>query len=175
MISNGYTTNPAFDAKAVINPKDKNNLPSITHCARPVNNETMRGLQDEHDHSLLRDTILRTFWLFQLCVAAPIACALGGSAFVRLVEVHGAVYDFVTSLVTSMTAATIVFLLILQRRTFEQGLHIDLTLRFEVVKSVLATSLWIWEMVDSWIQPTTVWNQRGPRMVAAGVSATVLL
>ncbi len=135
----------------------------------------MRGLPDNADHSLLRDTVLRTFWLFQLCVAAPISAALGVSAFVRLVEVHGAVYDFVASLITSLMGGVIVFILIIQRRTFEHGLHIDLTLRFEEVKSILATSLWVWEMVDAGIQPTSVWNQRGPRLIAAGASAIVLL
>ena len=135
----------------------------------------MRGLPDGEHTSLLRDTILRTFWLFQLCVSAPVCAALGVSAFVRLVEVHGAVYDFAASLFTSMMAAVIVFILILQRRTFEQGLSIDLTMKFEEAKSALATSLWIWELVDSGIQPTTMWNRRGPRMAAAGISAIVLL
>ncbi|KAK5167674.1 uncharacterized protein LTR77_007373 [Saxophila tyrrhenica] len=135
----------------------------------------MRGLQDSPStDSLLRDTILRTFWLFQLCVSAPISCALGVSAFVRLVEVHGFIYDFIASLIPSLMAGVIVFILVIQRRMFEHGLSIDLTLKFEAVKSILATSLWIWELVDSGVQPTTVWNQRGPRMVAAGVSAIVL-
>lgn len=135
----------------------------------------MRGLPDNDHDSVLRDTILRTFWLFQLCVSAPVSVALGVSAFVRLVEVHGAVYDFAASLFTSIMAGIIVFIIILQRRTFEQGLPIDLTMKFEEAKSALASSLWIWELVDAGIQPTTRWNRRGPRMAAAGLSALVLL
>lgn len=141
-----------------------------------IKDETaMRGLPVDENNTVLRDTVLRTFLLFQLCVSAPVAASLGVSAYVRLVEVHGPVYDFVASLLTSMMAAAIVFILILQRRTFEQGLPIDLTLKFEEAKSALATSLWIWEMVDAGVQPTTMWNRRGPRMAAAGISALVLL
>lgn len=143
--------------------------------SQPKSEAAMRGLPVDENNTVLRDTVLRTFLLFQLCVSAPVAASLGVSAYVRLVEVHGPVYDFVASLLTSMMAAAIVFILILQRKTFDRGLPIDLTLKFEEAKSAMATSLWIWEMVDAGIQPTTMWNRRGPRMAAAGVSALVLL
>lgn len=136
----------------------------------------MRGLPSDTDHlPHLRNTILRTFYLFQLCVSAPLCIFLGLWAFVRLVEVHRAIYDFAASLFTSLMAGLITFILIVQRRTFEQGVPIELTMQFEEAKSALATSLWIWELVDSGVQPIGMWNRRGPRMAAAGMSAVVVL
>lgn len=137
----------------------------------------MRGLHDEDDTDFLADTFLRTAWLFQLIVTGPVAVALGGSAFVRLLEVHGPVYDFVTSLFTALIAAAIVFIIIVQRKTFENGVSIHLTLKFETLKSIFATGLWIWCMIDAGVQPTAIgkWNRLGPRMVAASCSSVLLL
>jgi hypothetical protein len=135
----------------------------------------MRGLSNDHDNDFLADTFLRTVWLFQLLVTSPVAIALGVSSLVRLLEVHGPIYDFIASLCTSIFAAGIVFILIVQRKTFENGVSLSLTVKFEALKSALATILWIWCMVDAAVQPTSDWNRRTPRMIAASCSSILLL
>lgn len=135
----------------------------------------MRGLQDDHDADFLATTFLRTIWLFQLVVTSPIAAALGVSAVVRLLEVHGPIYDFVTSLCTALVAAAIVFIVIVQRRTFENGVSILVTLRFEALKSIFATALWVWLMVDAGVQPESYFNLKTPRLIAAACSSVLLL
>jgi hypothetical protein len=135
----------------------------------------MRGLSNDNDNDFLADTFLRTVWLFQLIVTSPIAIALGVSSLVRLLEVHGPIYDFIASLCTSIFAAGIVFILIVQRKTFENGVSLSLTIKFEASKSALATILWVWCMVDAGVQPTSDWNRRTPRLIAASCSSILLL
>ena len=74
-------------------------------------------------------------------------------------------------------AAGIIFIVIVQRKVSSTDL---LTLQFEVAKSILATGLWLWLMLDSAFGP---WKRRQyrdpsrevPRRVARAATAAILL
>ena len=74
-------------------------------------------------------------------------------------------------------AAGIIFIVIVQRKVSSTDL---LTLQFEAAKSILATGLWLWLMLDSAFGP---WKRRQyrdpsrevPMRVARAATAAILL
>ena len=126
------------------------------------------------DHQLLGSAFLRTYWLFQAIFATPIAAALAVSTFVRVLDTHGPVYDVATSLCNAILAAGIVFIVLVQRKV---PVDKNLTLAFEIAKSVLATTLWVWLMLDAAIGPQSIedYYKRDTRVGSAAVSSIALL
>lgn len=136
----------------------------------------MRSLDDMEDRRL-GATFLETSWLFQAIFAGPLSAALAISAFVRLLDSHGPVYDFVTHLCTSILLAAIVFIVLIQRKQPVKQRSKALTLKFEVAKSVIATVLWIWLMMDAAFGPESYndYYKRPSRITSASVAAVVLV
>jgi hypothetical protein len=98
---------------------------------------------DERNAQHLGSTFLQTYWLFQAIFCSPISAALAISAFVRLLNTHGPIYDFVTQVCNAILSGAIVFIVLIQQRLPAHQNSKPLTLRFEVAKSVLATALWV--------------------------------
>lgn len=136
-------------------------------------------MQPANDSSTPRlcSTFLHTYWLFQAIFAGPISAALALSAFVRLLNTHGPIYDFVTQVCNAILAGAIVFTVLIQQRMPVTQVSKALTLRFEIAKSVLATILWIWLMMDAAFGPQNEYDyyKRRPRVISAAVSSVVLV
>ena len=140
-------------------------------------NHVIAFMDDDHWYHLLGITFLRTYWLFQALVAGPISAGLAISAFVRLFNMHGPIYDFVTHLCTAALCAAIVFIVLVQRKLPEERTSKDLTLKFEIAKSSLGTALWIWLMLDAAFGPQNqnVYYKRSTRTGSAAIAFIVLL
>jgi hypothetical protein len=132
---------------------------------------------DERNAQHLGATFLQTYWLFQAIFSGPISAALAISAFVRLLNTHGPIYDFVTQVCNAILSGAIVFIVLIQQRLPAHQNSKPLTLRFEVAKSALATALWVWLMCDSAFGPQNEYDyyKRKPRVVSASVASIVLL
>jgi len=84
-------------------------------------------------------------WIFQAILAGPTFIVLGMCAMIAVWDTtYWSIYDFVTFTFTSIMAAGIIFLVLVQRQLTTAGKL--WTFRFEVAKSALATALWIWLM-----------------------------
>ena len=125
----------------------------------------------------LGSTFLQTYWLFQAIFAGPISAALAISAFVRLLDTHGPIYDFVTQVCNAILAGAIVFIVLVQQRMPASRVSKALTLKFEIAKSVLATALWVWLMLDAGFGPENEYDyyKRGPRLGSSAVASIVLV
>ena len=130
-----------------------------------------------HSEHELGHHFLTTFWIFQLVFAAPISAALAISAVVRLLNTHGPLYDFITHLCTSILMAAIVFIILIQRKIGLEETSKNLTWRFELSKSIIATDLWIWLMLDAAFRPQEEYSfyGRSTRVAAASTACILLL
>lgn len=133
----------------------------------------------KQDQSLSR-AILTTVWIFQLVVAGPIFIWLGLLALLNLYYTFDRVYDFVAHLCTFLLAAGIFFIVLVQRKLADDAVakRLQLTIRFEVAKAVLATALWVWLIMDAIFGPEDrygYYGMRGARIVASAISAVLLL
>lgn len=120
---------------------------------------------------------LTTSWLFQLIAAGPIFVWLGLAAIFNLFYTFDRAYDFITHLCTSLLAASIFFIVLIQRK-LSDGADGPLTLRFEISKSVCATALWVWLILDAIFGPEDHYGYREgrrTRVTAAAVSIILLL
>lgn len=120
---------------------------------------------------------LTTIWVFQLVAAGPIFIWLGLAAIFNLFYTFDRAYDFITHLCTSLFAASIFFIVLVQRKV-DDRVGRRLTLRFEIAKSGFATALWVWLMMDAVFGPEDHygnWEPRQSRVVAAGFSVILLL
>lgn len=131
----------------------------------------------ESDSQSLGSTFLRTYWIFQAIFAGPISAALAISAFVRLLDLHGPLYDFVTQICTAILSAGIVFIVLVQRKLDKSYSSKSLTLKFEIAKSIFATALWVWCMLDAALGPESEFDyyKRPPRVGSAAVASIVLV
>ena len=131
----------------------------------------------EHNNSRqLVPTFMRTVWLFQAIIAGPIFVLLGLLAVFNMFNTYGRLYDFITHLGTSLLAAGIIFIVVVQRTVGR--LEKSLTLRFEVIKSILATALWLWLLLDAIFGPSDhygYYTPRSRRIAAAAISSILLL
>lgn len=126
----------------------------------------------------LGQTCLRTAWLFQALSAAPVLLFLGTEAFTHFLSSIEAIYDFVMSLLTSLMAAGIIFVVLVQRQLRgSAAASKHLTLKFESAKAVLATGLWVWMMLDVGFNPLNNYRffDRGLRLQATGFASILLL
>ena len=125
----------------------------------------------------LGSTFLQTYWLFQAIFAGPISAALAISGFVRLLNTHGPIYDFVTQVCNAMLAGAIVFIVLIQQRMPANRVSKALTLKLEIAKSMLATGLWVWLMLDAGFGPENEYDyyKRGPRLGSSAVASIVLV
>ncbi len=129
---------------------------------------------DPSDHSL-ELVLLTRVWLFQAIVAAPTFVVLGTCAIINMFSTYDTLYDFITHLCTAILAMGIIFVVLVQRKVPTAGK--SLTVKFEIAKSVLATSLWIWLMADSIWGPSSHsgYGKRETRIVASGFASILLL
>ncbi|KAF2789883.1 hypothetical protein K505DRAFT_365216 [Melanomma pulvis-pyrius CBS 109.77] len=114
----------------------------------------------------LDEQILRTAGLFQALAAFPIAFFLGSCAWFALFDTYsqGYFYYFFADSMTALMAAGIIFVVIVQRKVVATKL---LTLQFEAGKTVLATGLWVWLMLDSALGRWS--RERVPRATMASI------
>ena len=128
-------------------------------------------------HHAISQTFLRTLWLFQAIAASPIFIFLGLNAFGQFRGSFRSFYDYITALSTTVVDGGIIFIVLVQRKIPEDWTTVRLTLRFEIVKAVLATFLWVWLMLDTAFNPTNnyLYYDRTLRMQAVGFTSTLLL
>lgn len=129
------------------------------------------------DSEALDQLFLRTVWIFQAIAAGPTFVILGGAAIINLLHTYDAICDFVTHLVTALLAAGVIFIVLVQRKISPEKTSKRLTLKFEVAKSVLATVLWIWLLLDAIFGPSNHYSSvyRVVRIKASVVASLLLL
>ena len=86
-------------------------------------------------------------------------------------------YDFITHLCTALLAAGILLLVIVQRNIPQERTLKDVTLKFEIAKSGLATALWFWLMMDAAFGPQDhyTYYDRATRVQTAAFASLLLL
>ncbi|KAG4424989.1 hypothetical protein IFR04_001960 [Cadophora malorum] len=115
--------------------------------------------------------------LFQALVALPAMVILGEWALEALFYINMPIYDFITATFNSLFAAAIIFIVFVQLNTAPSAL---ISSYFEIAKSSLATTSWLWLLLDAIFEPGH-WNSpyrrppKGPRIARAGISVVVLL
>ncbi|KAL5354549.1 hypothetical protein ACLOAV_000638 [Pseudogymnoascus australis] len=95
----------------------------------------------------MTNQILRAAGLFQALLTTPIALTLGFLAFVELWDNYETIYRFLTYTVNGLLAAIILFILLIQDRMPTLSANISFIL--EIAKSLLATLMWLWLLLDS--------------------------
>ena len=87
-------------------------------------------------------------------------------------------YDFFNHLINSLLAAGITFAVLIQRKLLVNRNAKQYTLRFEIAKSVLATALWLWLLLDAIFGPSDhygYYGGRSRRISVACISSLLLL
>ncbi|KFZ08893.1 hypothetical protein V502_09070 [Pseudogymnoascus sp. VKM F-4520 (FW-2644)] len=126
----------------------------------------------------MTNQILRAAGLFQALLTTPIALTLGFLAFVQLWDNYETVYRFLTYTVNGLLATIILFILLIQDRM--PSLSTDISFILEAAKSLLATTMWLWLVLDSafaehgnrYREPS---NDRFLRVVRAFIAGFALL
>jgi hypothetical protein len=129
------------------------------------------------DHYLSRD-LLRTTWTFQAIVAGPVFVWLGFLSVYNMLHTFETTYDFFNHFCNSIMAGGIIFTVLLQRRIPADRTSKSMTLRFETLKSVLATASWIWLLLDAVFGPRShysYYGDRSERIITAAISSLLLL
>ena len=128
------------------------------------------------ENRLLGPHFLRTAWLFQAIVAGPIFFFLGIAAVLNMFNTYDTLSDFITQLCSSLLAGGIIYLVSIQRKLPDERNTAQLTLRFELAKAVLATSLWLWLLLDAiFARHYSGYASRTRRIIAAAISSLLLL
>ncbi|KAK3613034.1 hypothetical protein LTR22_028338, partial [Elasticomyces elasticus] len=73
----------------------------------------------------------RTVWIFQAIAASPIFFCLGMLAIFSMFNNFDTLYEFFTHLITALLAASIIFIVVVQRLLPLERTSKHLTLRFE--------------------------------------------
>ena len=136
------------------------------------------SIATHNQNQILNRAFLTTAWTFQLIAAGPIFVWLGLAAIFNLFYTFDRVGDFITHLFTSLFAAGIFFIVLVQRKLRSQdALDKPLTLKFEIAKLVLAIALWVWLMMDAIFGPEDHygWRMRQTRIIASAVSVILVL
>ncbi|KAK5683762.1 hypothetical protein LTR17_027229 [Elasticomyces elasticus] len=129
-------------------------------------------------NSHLGRLFLRTVWIFQAIAAGPIFFCLGMLAIFNMFHTFNTLYEFFTHLITAFLAAGIIFIVVVQRTLPPAETAKNLTLRFEVSKSILATALWLWLMFDAIFGPrdhSGYYMPRSQRITVAAISSVLPL
>jgi hypothetical protein len=120
------------------------------------------------------EELLRALWIFQAIAVLPIFLILGFFAVGEMIQTYQRTYFFVADFTCTIFSAGILYTVYLQRNLSNATKL--LTLRFEILKSVLATALWLWLLFDALFGP---WNSRypgrGSRTNVAAISVVLLL
>ncbi|KFY17007.1 hypothetical protein V492_00951 [Pseudogymnoascus sp. VKM F-4246] len=95
----------------------------------------------------MTNQILRAAGLFQALLTTPIALTLGFLAFTQLWDNYDTIYRFLTYTVNGLLATIILFILLIQDRMPRLSANISFIL--EVAKSLLASTMWLWLVLDS--------------------------
>ncbi|OBT44607.1 hypothetical protein VE00_05841 [Pseudogymnoascus sp. WSF 3629] len=126
----------------------------------------------------MTNQILRAAGLFQALLTTPIALTLGFLAFVQLWDNYETIYRFLTYTVNGLLATIILFILLIQDRM--PSLTAKISFVLEAAKSLLATAMWLWLVLDSafanhdtrYREPS---NDRFLRIVRAFIAGFALL
>lgn len=102
----------------------------------------------------LGQQMLRGVGIFQALAALPTMIILGICAYEQLFYAYDLYYYFIADSMTALMAAGIVFIVYVQRKAVVTNFQ---TLLFETIKSILATGLWLWLILDSAFGP---WKYR---------------
>ena len=136
-------------------------------------------MENHKRDQVINRAFLTTAWTFQLVAAGPIFVWLGLAAIFNLFYTFDPIVDFITHLFTSLFAAGIFFIVLVQRKLRnEDASNRPLTLKFEVAKLVLAIVLWVWLMMDAIFGPDDHYgyrNGRKTRIIASAVSVLLIL
>ncbi|KAI1263896.1 hypothetical protein F5Y18DRAFT_437881 [Xylariaceae sp. FL1019] len=97
---------------------------------------------------------LITLGSFQAIIALPVVLFLGGCAFYWLYgdyysRYYGRFYYFF-DFINALLGAGIIFIVLVQRKTRLDKVK---TLLFEATKSILATAMWLWLLLDTLLGP----------------------
>ncbi|KAI1859963.1 uncharacterized protein JN550_011774 [Neoarthrinium moseri] len=122
----------------------------------------------------LGETCLHGVWVFQTIAAIPIFLILGFCALSNmLLSSYGALYYFITDFVCSILTAGILFTLFLQKGIKNPSWL--MTLRLEILKSGLATALWVWMLMDAIFASGYDYNNGRPRRIKVAIISFTLL
>ncbi|KAK0730748.1 hypothetical protein B0H67DRAFT_639210 [Lasiosphaeris hirsuta] len=127
-------------------------------------------MSDEIGH-----VFLTRFWIFQGLLAAPTFFIFGIFIFASLWDSYNGVYDFVCQFFNCLLAGSILFIILVQRSLPTASKK--LTYRFELAKSVLATAMWLWLMLDSIFYKRRYYNPDlyyYRRIIISAISSTAL-
>ncbi|KAL1797346.1 hypothetical protein ACET3X_003952 [Alternaria dauci] len=106
------------------------------------------------DSRPLGQQTLRGFGIFQAIVSIPTMVILGFFAWEQMIFPYQEdFYFFFAPSMTALMAAGIVFIVYVQRKAIATPYQV---LLFEAAKSVLATGLWLWLILDSAFGPWRV-------------------
>jgi hypothetical protein len=153
-------------SKHTIIPAKKGHPATTNHMLRNLN----RAMDQQNN---LSTVVLRTVWIFQFVAALPVFLFRGGSAFFVLWGAGESMYDFVTDFVWTILSGGVLFSILHQRKLTNASWL--LTLRFETARSLLASILWVWLMLDAIFLRRNSW--RGPEygFVLAAISSSLLV
>jgi len=119
----------------------------------------------------------RTNWIFQAIVAGTTCVLL--LAYFDIFDPYSTWYDFFTGLIAAMMAvpAGIIAIVVVRQKLPPENNTTKLVLRFEMIKSVLATALWLCVMMHALFGPSNqhAWRDARPRRIAAAVISSLLL
>jgi len=102
------------------------------------------------------DVMLRTAWIFQAVAASPIFLGMGFFAIQKLFNTkRDRFYDFWADFFCSLLAAGIIFIVMVQAQLSFRKTSKQVTLRFEIAKALIATGLWLWQLIDAAAGPAT--------------------
>ncbi|KAF1957782.1 hypothetical protein CC80DRAFT_546844 [Byssothecium circinans] len=134
-------------------------------------------MSDSQQRRPLGQQMLRGIGIFQVIVAFPAMCILGYFALDQLFWPQLRYYYFFMDLMTAFIAAGIVFIVYVQRKAIVTTYQ---TLLFETSKTLFATALWLWLILDSAFGPWQNdwdehrWNPGREEMVAWRVRSAAL-
>ncbi|KAH8658723.1 hypothetical protein BGZ60DRAFT_125367 [Tricladium varicosporioides] len=123
--------------------------------------------------STAAEQFVRTACIFQAIAALPTFLWMGESTIEQLLwySYWDSIYDFTKAFFTSIIAAGILCILSVQRWS---SMSIKTTFLFEVAKTLLATALWLWLLLDSIFAPQRDYNHH-PRYIKITKSAISVL
>ncbi|KAJ4349549.1 uncharacterized protein N0V89_008165 [Didymosphaeria variabile] len=126
----------------------------------------------QSDRLPLGQQMLRGAGIGQAIVAFPICLFLGASAYYVMLEQrsHWLVYYFFRDSVSAIMAAGIIFSVYVQRKAV---ISLYQYLLFEAAKSLLATGLWLWLILDAAYGPWQDECKSNPYVRPCDVSARV--
>lgn len=120
------------------------------------------------------ESAFNALWIFQGVIALPIFFILGFMSLFNMLSTYETLYEFITHFTCAIFSAGILFSVYLQKTMTAAPWRA--TLRFEILKSCLATASWLWLLMDAIFGPRShYYYDRTVRIKVAAISAVLPL